>query len=68
MVYDYAGELLKTKGVSDDLFARALRRLGEEGVIDLTVCIGYYGMIGLTLNADRTPLPEGETPLPPLAD
>ncbi len=68
LVYDYATSLLKTKGVSDDLFARALRRFGEEGVIDLTVCIGYYGMIGLTLNADRTPLPEGETPLPPLAD
>ncbi|HXP12984.1 MAG TPA: carboxymuconolactone decarboxylase family protein [Stellaceae bacterium] len=68
LVHDYASELLKTKGVSDDLFARALQRFGEEGVIDLTVCIGYYGMIGLTLNADRTPLPEGETPLPKLKD
>ena len=26
------------------------------------------GMIGLTLNTDRTPLPEGETPLQPLKD
>jgi len=68
LVYDYASELLKTRGVSDDLFAQALRRFGEEGVIDLTVCIGYYGMIGLTLNTDRTPIPEGETPLPKLAD
>ncbi|MGA3306210.1 MAG: carboxymuconolactone decarboxylase family protein [Stellaceae bacterium] len=68
LVFDYASALLKTKGVNDDLFARALRRLGEEGVIDLTVCIGYYGMIGLTLNTDRTPLPEGETPLQPLKD
>jgi len=68
LVYDYAGALLKTKGVSDELFAKALRRFGEEGVIDLTVCVGYYGMIGLTLNTDRTPIPEGETPLPPLKD
>jgi 4-carboxymuconolactone decarboxylase len=68
LVYDYATSLLKTKGVSDDLFARAKKIFGEEGVIDLTVLVGYYGMIGLTLNTDRTPIPEGETPLPPLAD
>jgi 4-carboxymuconolactone decarboxylase len=68
LVYDYVNALLKTKGVSDDLFARAKKLFGEEGVIDLTVMVGYYGMIGLTLNTDRTPIPEGETPLPPLAD
>jgi 4-carboxymuconolactone decarboxylase len=68
LVYGYASALLKTKGVSDDLFARAKQRFGEDGVIDLTVCVGYYGMIGLTLNTDRTPIPEGETPLPPLKD
>jgi 4-carboxymuconolactone decarboxylase len=65
--YDYASELLATKGVSDAVFARARQFFGEAGVVELTVCIGYYGLIGLVLNTDRTPLPPGAEPLPPLA-
>ena len=65
--YDYATELLATKGVGDSAFARAKQFFGEAGVVELTVCVGYYGLIGLVLNTDRTPLPPGAEPLPPLA-
>jgi 4-carboxymuconolactone decarboxylase len=65
--YDYASELLATKGVSDPVFARAKQFFGDAGVVELTVCVGYYGLIGLVLNTDRTPLPPGAEPLPPLA-
>lgn len=64
--YDYARELLETKGVSDATFARAKKTFGEAGVVELTVCVGYYGLISLILNTDRTPLPPGGEPLPPL--
>lgn len=66
LVYDYARALLKEKGVGDVLFARAMQLLGDERVVDLTVCVGYYGMIGLLLNTDRTPVLPGEPTLPPL--
>lgn len=65
--YDFASELLATKGVSDSVFARAQQIFGDAGVVELTVCVGYYGLIGLVLNTDRTPLPPGAEPLPPLA-
>jgi 4-carboxymuconolactone decarboxylase len=65
--YDFASELLAAKGVSDPVFARAQQIFGDTGVVELTVCVGYYGLIGLVLNTDRTPLPPGATPLPPLA-
>lgn len=55
--YDYASELLATKGVSDPVFARVKQFFGDAGVVELTVCIGYYGLIGLVLNTDRTPPP-----------
>ncbi len=62
--YDFASELLATKSVSDAVFAQAKRLFGEAGVVELTVCVGYYGLIGLVLNVDRTPLPPGAEPLP----
>ena len=66
LILDYVQELLRSKAVSDATFARAQKRFGDEGVIDLTVCVGYYGLVGLVLNTDRTPIPAGETPLPSL--
>ncbi|MDE2167103.1 MAG: carboxymuconolactone decarboxylase family protein [Alphaproteobacteria bacterium] len=65
--YDFASELLATKGVNDPVFARARQVFGEAGVVELTICVGYYGLIGLVLNTDRTPPPPGAEALPPLA-
>ena len=66
IVYDFSAELHETHGVSDATYERALDRFGERGVMDLIAVNGYYVLVSMVLNVDRTPLPEGAKPLPPL--
>ena len=66
IVYDFSAELHETHGVSDATYKRALDRFGERGVMDLIAVNGYYVLVSMVLNVDRTPLPEGAKPLPPL--
>jgi 4-carboxymuconolactone decarboxylase len=66
IVYDFSRELHETHGVSDATYRAALERFGERGVVDLISVNGYYGLVSMCLNVDRTPLPEGAQPLPPL--
>ena len=56
-VHDFCIELLTDLGqVSNATWARAIERLGEQGVVDLTATCGYYGLLALVMNAARTPL------------
>jgi 4-carboxymuconolactone decarboxylase len=55
-------ELLHNKSVSDDTYARALAKFGEQGVVDAVALSGYYTTIAMILNMARTPLPEGMAP------
>ena len=67
IVYDFSRELHETQGVSDATYQRALDRFGERGVMDLIAVNGYYVLVSMTLNVDRTSLPEGvKPPLPQL--
>jgi 4-carboxymuconolactone decarboxylase len=67
IVYDFSRELHETQGVSNATYKTALDRFGERGVMDLIAVNGYYSLISMTLNVDRTPLPGGVAPpLPPL--
>jgi 4-carboxymuconolactone decarboxylase len=67
IVHDFSRELHETKGMSDATYKRALDRFGERGVMDLIAVNGYYVLVSMTLNVDRTPLPEGaKLPLPRL--
>lgn len=67
IVHDFSRELHETQGVSDATYKRALDRFGERGVMDLIAVNGYYVLVSMTLNVDRTPLPGGaKPPLPPL--
>ena len=63
VIYDFSRELHETKGVSDAIYKAALDRFGERGVVDLIVVNGFYTLVSMCLNVDRTPLPDGE-PLP----
>ena len=63
--YDFAMELRLHQSVSDSTYARAVKKFGEQGVIDMTGLIGYYTLLGMVMNVARTPLPQGKTP--PLA-
>lgn len=67
LVYDFSQELQASQGVSDELYARAVARFGERGVVDLISVNGFYVLVSMCLNVDRTPVPPGTPlPLPPL--
>lgn len=61
IVYDFSMELHETQGVSDATYGRALDRFGERGVMDLIAANGFYTLVSMCLNVDRTPLPAGVT-------
>jgi 4-carboxymuconolactone decarboxylase len=66
VVYDFTNELLEQHGVSDAQFKRATDAFGERGVADLIAVMGYYVLVAMTVNVDRTPIPNGGTPPMPV--
>ena len=65
--YDFSTEMHEHAGVSDATFKRAVAALGEQGVADLIAVNGYYVLVAMTVNVDRTPIPNnGLRPLPDL--
>ena len=65
VVYDFTTELYDHTGVSDATFKRAVDAFGEAGVADLIAVNGYYVLVAMTVNVDRTPIPnDGKPPLP----
>ena len=65
IVHDFSRELHETHGVTDATYKRVLDRFGERGVMDLIAVNGYYVLVSMTLNVNRTELPGGVAP--PLA-
>ena len=61
-VCDFCDELLKTRAVSDGLYAATVKLFGEAGVVDLMGTMSYYTLVSMSLNVDRYPLPEGVSP------
>ncbi len=61
-VYAFCAALLSDHHVDDDLYADAVRALGETGVVDLVGVLGYYSLISMTINAFRVPPPAGAEP------
>ncbi|MEQ1881422.1 MAG: carboxymuconolactone decarboxylase family protein [Burkholderiales bacterium] len=61
IVYDFCDELIRTQGVSDATYARAVAQFREQGVIDMIGITGYYSTLAMVMNVARTPLPEGTT-------
>jgi 4-carboxymuconolactone decarboxylase len=62
LVHRICSELFKTQRLSDASFSEAVASLGETGLIEVIGIIGYYTMIGNTLNVFQVALPEGERP------
>ena len=50
IVYDFSTELHKNKRVSDQTFARADKRFGKKGVVDLTGINAYYALLAMQMN------------------
>ena len=61
VVYNFARELLDEHRVSDHLYNEAVELLGEEGVAELVILLGYYTLVSMTLNVFEVPVPAGES-------
>ncbi len=53
--YAFTHELLTNKRVSDATYARAQKRFGNKGVVDLSAISGYYALLAMQLNVARYP-------------
>jgi 4-carboxymuconolactone decarboxylase len=62
LVHRICTELFKTQRLSDTGFAEAVASLGETGLIEVIGIIGYYTLIGNTLNVFQVAVPDGVTP------
>ena len=60
VVYNFAHELLDKHHVSEVLYAEAVELLGEAGVVELVILLGYYTLVSMTLNVFEVPVPAGE--------
>lgn len=65
-VYNFCQELHETHQVSDRHYKAIVDLFGEQGAVDLMVVSGYYVMVSMVLNVNRTPIPEEATPIPTL--
>jgi 4-carboxymuconolactone decarboxylase len=64
-IYDFCRQLVTTRRVDDDAYARARDVLGETQLVELVATIAYYTTVCITLNAFEVPLAEGmEDPFP----
>jgi 4-carboxymuconolactone decarboxylase len=62
LVYRLCSEIFRTQRLSDQSFSDAIAALGEQGLVEIIAIIGYYTLIGNTLNVFQVGLPEGEKP------
>jgi 4-carboxymuconolactone decarboxylase len=62
LVYQICTDLQQRQRLSDARFAEAIAVLGEVGLIEIIALIGYYTLIGNTLNAFAVAVPDGATP------
>lgn len=66
-VWAFCEALQRTRFVPDAVYADAVARFGEHGVIDLIAVSGYYTLVSMVLNVARVTVPEGaRLPLAPL--
>jgi len=63
IAYDCCDELLRTRGLSEASYRRAVERFGERGLVDLLGLVGYFTTISMVLNVAHTPADGGVPPL-----
>ena len=64
VVHDVTAEIMDKHALSETTYARAKATLGEAVLIELIFSIGFYNMVGITLNSFDIPTPDGSRPLP----
>jgi len=63
IVWEFTTQLRRDHEVDDALYARAVEKFGENGVMDLIAVNGYYDVVSMTLNVAHVSPPAG-APLP----
>jgi 4-carboxymuconolactone decarboxylase len=67
-VYNFCQEMHTNHAVSDATYQATFDLFGEQGIVDLIAVSGYYVMVAMILNVNRTPLPaDNSLPLQPIA-
>lgn len=59
LVYDLAVEIVETRTLSDETYAKATAALGEPATLELVSLVGFYIMVAVVLNAYRVEIPDG---------
>ena len=62
LIYRICTELFDTRRLSDETFNKAVAALGERGLVEIIAIIGYYTLIGNTLNVFAVAVPDEATP------
>jgi 4-carboxymuconolactone decarboxylase len=62
VVYDVALALAGGRLIPQDLYDRAVKALGHDGITDVIVLIGYYTCVSLTMNFYAVPASGSGTP------
>jgi len=57
VAYDFCEELLRTRGVSETTYRRAVATFGENGVIDMIAVAGYFTTVSMVMNVAHSPPP-----------
>jgi 4-carboxymuconolactone decarboxylase len=60
IVWEFTTQLRRDHGVDDAIYARALEKFGEAGIMDLVGVNGYYDVVSMTLNVAHVAPPAGE--------
>jgi 4-carboxymuconolactone decarboxylase len=59
IVWEFTTQLRRDHGVDDAIYAKALEKFGEQGIVDLVAVNGYYDVVSMTLNVARVKAPAG---------
>jgi 4-carboxymuconolactone decarboxylase len=63
IVWEFTTQLRRDHGVNDAIYAKAVEKFGENGVMDLVAVSGYYDVVSMTLNvAHVSPPANAELP------
>jgi 4-carboxymuconolactone decarboxylase len=60
IAWEFSTQLRRDHGVDDVIYAKALEKFGEQGIMDLVAVNGYYDVVSMTLNVARVVPPPGE--------
>ena len=59
IVWEFTTQLRRDHNVDDAIYAKALEKFGENGIMDLVAVNGYYDVVSMTLNVARVSPPAG---------